>query len=227
MPTMPELIKNWLTTAPKTHVLGCGHRGIHIDLSPANELLRTVDVSDSSEFGAFVVEWIRAHQADFAWGGYHEQRAIYKRSGLFNDTSLPERDWHLGIDLWAPTGTGVLAAEDGVIHSFQDNQGWGNYGPTIILQHSFGELTFHTLYGHLSRESLDTITLGQSVVKGQPIGALGSEQVNGDYPPHLHFQVIVDMEGRGGDYPGVAHRDDLVYYALNCPNPSGWLDLPV
>jgi murein DD-endopeptidase MepM/ murein hydrolase activator NlpD len=223
---MSELIANWLSTPPKTRVLDCGHRGVHIDLSPANELLKTVDVSDSKEFGSFVFEWMRSHQADFAWGGYHEQRAIYKRSGLFNDSSIPERDWHLGIDLWAPAGTPVLAAEDGVIHSLQDNQGWGNYGPTLILQHRIGQLIFHTLYGHLSRERLLVIKPGQVVTKGQPIGALGSEQVNGDYPPHLHFQVIVDLEGRIGDYPGVAHHDDLVFYARNCPNPSGWLDLP-
>lgn len=225
MSKIPELITNWLSTALKTCVLDCGHRGVHIDLSPANESLMSVDVSDSNAFGSYVVEWIRTHQADFAWGGYHEQRAIYKRSGLFNDTSIPERDWHLGIDFWAPVGTPVLAADDAVIHSVQDNQGWGNYGPTLILQHRMGELTFYTLYGHLSRESLLDVQPGQVVSKGQRIGNLGHEDVNGAYPPHLHFQVILDLQGNSGDYPGVAHQDSLDFYRLNCPNPSRWLGL--
>jgi hypothetical protein len=41
-----------------------------------------------------------------------------------------------------------LAALDGRVHSFQNNDSLGNYGPTIILEHQVEDLTFYTLYGH-------------------------------------------------------------------------------
>ena len=43
---------------------------------------------------------------------------------------------------------------------------------------------------------------------------------NGDYPPHLHFQIILDIENFYGDYPGVCSENDLKYYSQNCPDPN-------
>jgi hypothetical protein len=48
---------------------------------------------------------------------------------------------------------------------------------------------------------------------------------NGQWPPHLHFQIVVDMEipiaiGRKGDYPGVCKLSEKEKYLNNCPNPD-------
>jgi hypothetical protein len=54
---------------------------------------------------------------------------------------------------------------------------------------------------------------------------LGDTSVNGDYPPHLHFQIIKDIQGYQGDYPGVSSKKDLDFYRNNCPNPNTLLKL--
>ena len=49
---------------------------------------------------------------------------------------------------------------------------------------------------------------------------IGGTEVNGDYAPHLHFQIIKDIEGFEGDYPGVSSQNNLAYYSDNCPDPN-------
>jgi 4-aminobutyrate aminotransferase-like enzyme/Ser/Thr protein kinase RdoA (MazF antagonist) len=65
-------------------------------------------------------------------------------------------------------------------------------------------LTFYTLYGHLSTESLAMLREGQHVAHGEQIGWVGAPPENGDWPPHLHVQIILDLLDLGRDYPGVA-----------------------
>lgn len=196
------------------------HRFERLDLSVDNPEITTDLVSDSNAFSEYVDHFIDGKNALAAFGGYLERRRLYKRSDLFNDEEEPERDIHIGLDIWAEAETPVLAALDGKIHSFDFNTGKGNYGPTIILEHDIEGISFFTLYGHLSAESIETIEIGDVVKKGQQIGELGDASVNGDYPPHLHFQVILDLEGNFGDYPGVCSEEDLDHYKNNCPDPN-------
>jgi murein DD-endopeptidase MepM/ murein hydrolase activator NlpD len=59
-----------------------------------------------------------------------------------------------------------------------------------------------------------------SFKKGQQIATLGDASVNGDYSPHLHFQIIKNIGDYFGDYPGVCSKTDLNFYLDNCPNPN-------
>src|SRR5690606_25662489 len=152
-----------------------------------------------------------------AYGGYNEQRNLYKRSELFQDA---DRDIHIGLDIWTKSGTPVLAVLDGEVHSFDYNAGIGNYGPTIILKHKLAPATFYTLYGHLAIESIEDIEIGHKFTQGEKIATLGDASVNGDYAPHLHFQIIKDIEDNFGDYPGVCSKSDLKFYLENCPDPN-------
>lgn len=52
------------------------------------------------------------------------------------------------------------------------------------------------------------------------IGHFGEPAENGDWPPHLHFQVIHDMEFKKGDYPGVCSISERERYLKNCPDPD-------
>jgi murein DD-endopeptidase MepM/ murein hydrolase activator NlpD len=60
----------------------------------------------------------------------------------FKDDQTEERNIHIGLDLWIDAGTPVFSALDGRVHSFQNNDSLGNYGPTIILEHQVEDLTF-------------------------------------------------------------------------------------
>lgn len=199
---------------------------IPIDLSETNDVLKDIDVSSSEKFSEYIERYLSVHNSDVAYGGYLENRSIYKRSLHFNQNDLEtERNIHLGMDLWCPAGTKVLAALDGEIHSFKNNTNYGDYGPTIIIKHHVNGDDFYTLYGHLSLTSIAGLKIGETVKCGQCIGDLGASTVNGDYPPHLHFQIIKDMQGFEGDYPGVCNKKDVPFYKTNCPDPNLLLQL--
>ncbi len=193
----------------------------HIDLSEVSKELKGVEIPSANAIKKAIDEFLKSKKSKVAYGGYNEKRNLYKESVIFNDDkTVSPRNIHIGLDLWCETGTAVLTPLDGTIHSFQDNEGFGNYGPTIIVEHSYAEKTFFTLYGHLSRQSLKNLAFGQIVEAGDKIGILGSPKVNGNYAPHLHFQIISDLQGNAGDYPGVVAKEDLDRYLENCPDPN-------
>lgn len=191
-----------------------------LDLSINNVSLQKVSLTNSDKFENFINSYLKSNSATVAYGGYNEQRDLYKRSTVFKDDQTEERNIHIGLDLWIDAGTPVLAALDGTVHSFQNNDSLGNYGPTIILEHQVEDLTFYTLYGHLSLNSIDKIKIGQQFKKRETIATLGDASVNGDYAPHLHFQIISNIEDYQGDYPGVCSKSDLAFYLNNCPDPN-------
>lgn len=193
---------------------------VAIDLSASNEELFKLNSTDAVAFENYIEEYLSKNNAKVAFGGYQEIRNLYKRSTVFNSEDSDERNIHIGLDLWIKAGTSVLAALDGTIHSFQNNTALGDYGPTIILEHQFDEIKFYTLYGHLSLDSLNDKQIGTKVKKGATIATLGSPPINGDYAPHLHFQIIIDIESKTGDYPGVCNEKKLSFYSQNCPNPN-------
>ena len=193
---------------------------VPIDLSISNMELSKIDMSDSKAFEIFIENHLHKNNAKVAIGGYNEERNLYKSSLIFNDDEKEERNIHIGMDLWIKAGTPVLAALDGTVYGFDFNAGKGNYGPTIILKHTIGNQIFYTLYGHLSVESIENIEIGTLFKKGETMATLGDSSVNGGYAPHLHFQIIKNIENYSGDYPGVCSKKDLYYYLENCPDPN-------
>jgi murein DD-endopeptidase MepM/ murein hydrolase activator NlpD len=193
---------------------------VSIDLSEKISDLLEIETDNAEVFEGFIENYLSKTNSKVAYGGYIETRNIYKRSTVFKNNNSEERNIHIGMDLWIKAGTNVHSALDGKIHSFQNNTALGDYGPTIILEHTIEDCTFYTLYGHLSSKSLDDKVLGTKVTKGQIIGNLGSPPINGDYAPHLHFQIIKDLEGKKGDYPGVCSQNKVDFYKNNCPDPN-------
>ncbi|NJO00925.1 MAG: peptidoglycan DD-metalloendopeptidase family protein [Bacteroidia bacterium] len=195
------------------------------DFSIENPNLITLDLEDIEATQAYIQERLEEAGARVGIGGYNEDRAVYGKSQVFHS---PEgiRSIHLGMDIWMPANTPVFAPLSGIIHSFQDNDRFGDYGPTIILKHSVNDIPFYTLYGHLSRESLANREVGQKLAKGDQVGTLGDPSVNGHWTPHLHFQLITDMLGHQGDFVGVAPASKRAYYLQICPNPNLILNIP-
>lgn len=193
---------------------------VALDLSAAATDKINLPLTDAKAFEDFVENHLKENNAKIAFGGYLEHRNLYQRSTVFKDPNIDERNIHIGLDLWIKAGTNVIAPLDGTLHSFQNNTALGDYGPTLILEHRIEETIFYTLYGHLSLESLDNKTEGQIFKKGEIIGQLGSAPINGDYAPHLHFQIIKDLQGKKGDYLGVSSLKDLEFYKINCPDPN-------
>lgn len=191
---------------------------VKLDLSKENEPLRLIDLNNADDFSGFIDAQIAQQGGTVGWGGYREERALYSRSELFEEEE--PRTIHLGIDIWTDAGTEVFAPLDAEVHSFDNRMVHGDYGPVIILKHSMNGAVFHTLYGHLSTSSLEGLEVGQRIKQGESFASLGRYEENFHWPPHLHFQVIIDMQGNKGDYPGVCRASEGAYYFANCPDPT-------
>ncbi|GAB5526981.1 MAG: hypothetical protein Roseis2KO_48530 [Roseivirga sp.] len=189
-----------------------------LDLSKDNKQLQQTDLNNPDEFSGFINDQITRTGATVGWGGYREERGLYSRSELFDEEE--PRTIHLGIDIWMAAGTEVRAPLAAEVHSYANREVHGDYGPVIILKHSVAGTVFHTLYGHLSTASLAGLEVGQRIEQGQSFASLGKYEENFHWPPHLHFQVIMDMQGNEGDYPGVCKASESAYYFANCPDPA-------
>jgi len=189
------------------------------DLTEKNKELQNIDMNDTAAMTEYLFDIMQKEGTELGIGRYDEDRIIYQRSGLFEN---PEdaRSLHVGIDLWVPAETPIYAPLSGKVHSFADNNNFGDYGPTIILEHILNGQTFYTLYGHLSRESLKNLEIGQEIEAGKAFAFVGDYPINGDWPPHLHFQIITNILDKKGDFPGVASLNEREYYLALCPNPN-------
>lgn len=197
-----------------------------IDLSEGNKMIKSINLTKPESCQQYIDSVLTENKTKVAYGGYLEKRGLYADKANFSRLGS-NRNIHLGIDFWAKSGTKVLTPINGKVHSFKNNNVVGDYGPTIILRHEFGEFTFHTLYGHLSLESISDIKVAQKFEKGSVVGRLGTPDINVNYAPHLHFQIVIDMEENMGDYPGVCSEDTLDFYSKNCPDPNLLLKMPL
>ncbi len=166
-------------------------------------------------------------------GRYGEARAIYT-SKLFGSSENPtdeRRTIHLGIDLHVAPGSAVRAPLDAVVHAMANNAAPLDYGPVVILRHSYpnykGEAQeFFTLYGHLTTQTLAGLRVGQKIARGEKFAEVGATPENGGWAPHLHFQIITDLLDYGTDFPGVARASERRVWTSLSPDPNLLLGIP-
>jgi murein DD-endopeptidase MepM/ murein hydrolase activator NlpD len=119
-----------------------------------------------------------ARPAGPAWGTY-AWPAVGPVTRRFEPPPDPYGSGHRGIDIAVPVGTGIVAAQDGVV-AFA---GWVAGALYISIDHPDG---VRTTYSWVSSAS---VSAGATVVRGQPIGASGTGHP-GVSPPHLHFGTL-------------------------------------
>ncbi len=162
-------------------------------------------------------------------GFYGEDRVVYRGDQFTEHAAKGERrSIHTGIDVFDTAGTPVYAPFDGMVVSVANNEEWLDYGPTIILRHATGadDCEFFTLYGHLALESLEGLEPGQKISSGDRIAWLGNYPVNGDWPPHLHFQIMTSLLGLVGNFPGVAPKSQWDVWSSICIDPNLIMNIP-
>ncbi len=203
---------------------------IVLDLSVGSlELGNNPNFEDARKFEVLVDRMMEDAGVDISIGKYNEFRPIYT-SDAFTVTSNDGPQWrtlHVGVDVFMKAGTPVYAPLAGTVHSFNNNAADRDYGPAIILEHQVNsELIFYTLYGHLSVDSLDGLEVGMPIVKGQEIARMGTRPINGDWPPHLHFQIVLDMLGYKGDFPAAAFPHQTKIFTSISPDPNLLIGMP-
>ncbi|MCP4764659.1 MAG: peptidoglycan DD-metalloendopeptidase family protein [Gammaproteobacteria bacterium] len=188
--------------------------GVPMDLSSSN---REFSGLDEAALDVAILQKLASVGAIAGVGGYLENRSLYQHTDLFQGDS--ERCIHIGVDVFMPAETLLYAPLDSVVQSFANRQVSGDYGPVIILRHELAGIEFHSLYGHLSVSSLHGLSEGRQISAGEQFARIGARPGNGNWPPHLHFQLVRDMQGYRGDYPGVVRPAELEFFTQNCPDP--------
>jgi murein DD-endopeptidase MepM/ murein hydrolase activator NlpD len=189
------------------------------DFTETNKELTQEQIADTEKFSRYINEQLGKHSCKYGIGGYNEHRILYARSRYFDTTEEPRR-LHLGIDIWGSAGTKVMSPLDGIVHSFAFNNNDSDYGATIILTHNLEGLTFNTLFGHLSLNSIKNLSEGRRIRGGEVFTEFGMRFENGNWPSHLHFQLIMNMENWQGDYPGVCKFSERGKWLQNSPDPD-------
>lgn len=116
----------------------------------------------------------------FTWPAPGNTR-ITSKYGMRLHPILKKNKLHTGMDIGAPKGATIVAADSGTVIQV----GWnGGYGNTVMINHGNNIVT---LYAHAS---VTLVSTGQKVEKGQAIAKVGSTGYSTG--PHLHFEVRVN-----------------------------------
>jgi len=185
-------------------------------------LLTASEVPDMPAFSDRAFDgWFAGQGVPYGLGSYGEYRTVYQ-TDQFADAASPERRCvHLGVDVFAATGTQVHAPLDGQVLHLTYNPDPLDYGHTLILRHDAGPAPFFTLYGHLGASLPRLLSVGDTVCAGQMIGHLGDWHENGGWAAHVHFQVMTDMLAQtGGNFFGVGHASLWEVWSAICPDPN-------
>lgn len=204
-----------------------------VDLSIGSEMLDDFRlINDEPRLTRRISALRRETGARVAIGEYDEPRLLYT-SELFRTRGFEGDEWrtlHIGLDLFTDAGCPVRLPIAGRVHGVRNNAGPRDYGPTVIVEHKVsdadGPFTFYTLYGHLDMETLSGVSPGQPLPAGATVGRLGGPHVNGGWSPHLHFQIIVDLLDREGEFPGVARPSARTVWLSLSPAPHALASVP-
>lgn len=133
----------------------------------AQEIRRLTGDDDSQYLGS----------GKFTWPTPGNKR-ITSKYGWRIHPILKTRRFHTGVDIAAPRGSNIVAAENGKVLYV----GWqGGYGRVVMVSHG-GDIV--SMYAHTSKS---LVTTGQTVKKGQAIALIGT--TGWSTGPHLHFEV--------------------------------------
>ena len=175
------------------------------------------------EFTTLVESAMVSANTKYGFGKWGEIREIYINE-LFDsiaEDSNEKRNIHMGVDVFCQSGEDIYTPLDARIHIKSNNKNELDYGPMLILEHKNHEGgLFYTLYGHLSLHSIANIEEDQIVKAGQKIAKVGAPPENGNWPPHLHFQLILDLFDLGADFPGVALSSEKEMWLTLSPCPT-------
>ena len=119
--------------------------------------------------------------------GWISSRFGYRKHPIFN-----RRIRHNGIDIAAPKGYKIRAADSGVVIVAGEKRKYKGYGKIVVINHGRKEgKLYSSFYAHQSRI---LVKEGEFVKKGDEIGWVGATGYATG--PHLHFEIRIDGKPR-------------------------------
>ena len=155
-------------------------------------------------------------------GGYLEPRSIYSSNSYdkIGNFGKESRTVHLGLDFWLSSGTKVYSMFDGEVVTSINDKGDKEYGGLLIIKHKVENFEFYTLYGHNTVGSVLKNKIGAKIKKGDIIAEIANFPENGNWAPHLHFQIMLSKLNYKIDFPGVCYFSQIEVWKDLCPNPN-------
>lgn len=196
---------------------------LNLDLSVSSKWIgHQEDFNNLDVFDFKINQLQKENSSKIIAGGYLEPRPLYTSNSYdkIGNYGKESRTIHLGVDFWLPSQTPVHALFDGEVVSAVNDAGNKEYGGLVILKHQIDDFEFFTLYGHLSVTSATQHKVGDQIKKGNKIGELGISDENGNWAPHLHFQIMLSLLDYKNDFPGVAYYNQIDVWKSICPDPN-------
>ena len=194
----------------------------------SNSIFTKKNIQNPKKITNTINTFLKINDSQIGIGLYKEKRDVYKsKNYISNFNSKIKRDIHLGIDIFAPVGTKIKSPLNGKVFILKYNAFKYDYGPTIVLEHKIDKvIKFYTIYGHLSKKCIKNLKVGQKIKKNQFIADIGNYPINGNWPPHLHFQITIDMMGEKENFTGVSEDILLSVWSKISPDPNLILGIP-
>ena len=195
----------------------------HLDLSVSSVFVGHQEEFNNLDLFQFKIEQLQKEvPSKILAGGYLEPRNLYTSSeyDTIGNYGNQSRTIHLGVDFWLPENTPVNALLEGEVVIVENDIGDKEYGGLVVLKHVQKDFTFYTLYGHNTPESVLKHSIGDLIKKGEQIAVLANYPDNGNWAPHLHFQVMLSLLDFKIDFPGVAYYNEIDVWKSLCPNPN-------
>lgn len=195
----------------------------------AGSMLISSDASENApaELDRRVQRALAEQGATIGAGGYDEARLIYHWPN--EPKSVEPRTIHIGLDLSLAAGSPLYAPMDGVVHGFENADQYHDYGPLIVLRHATDDaepVEFFSFYGHLTRDSLDGLAIGQRIEKGTEFARIGSAPTNGNWWAHVHVQLVTDMLDVPCNVDGAVRASQRRVWKSVFPDPNLMLGIP-
>jgi 4-aminobutyrate aminotransferase-like enzyme/Ser/Thr protein kinase RdoA (MazF antagonist) len=226
-------VRNWLLSNQKSFAsivdVDLKHDKIAVfDLSVGSSLLGSdAKQNDAAPLTQRLFAKMRDENAVIGVNGYDEARVFYTAPAFMGKHHLDEtRTIHVAIDLTLPASSPIYAPLEGTVFGFEDATDRLDYGPVIVLRHEADGIPFYTLYGHLSRESLEGLSIGMKIAKGERFASIGAPPINGDWWPHVHFQIITDLLDIPCNFNGSALASQREIWKSISPDPNLILGIP-
>ncbi|MEQ6123107.1 aminotransferase class III-fold pyridoxal phosphate-dependent enzyme [Pseudotenacibaculum sp. MALMAid0570] len=194
-----------------------------LDLSVSSKWIGHRNDFNNLDLFQFKIEQLQhEHPNKIIAGGYLEPRPIYTSTSYdkIGNYGRESRTVHLGVDFWLPANTPVHALLDGEVVVAVNDKGNKEYGGLVILQHQINDFKFYTLYGHNTVESALKHKPGDLIKKGEMISELGNYPENGNWAPHLHFQIMLSLLDYTDDFPGVTYPNQIDVWKSLCVDPN-------
>ena len=195
----------------------------HLDLSVSSAFAGHQEEFNNLDLFQFKIDQLQKEVPNkILTGGYLEPRSLYTSSeyDTIGNYGRQSRSIHLGIDFWLPIYTPVHALFDGEVVVAVNNEGDKEYGGLIVLKHQQDNFCFYTLYGHNTIESVQHHAVGDVIKKGKQVAVLANYPENGNWAPHLHFQVMLSLLDYKNDFPGVGYFHQIEVWKSICPDPN-------